>query len=74
MSKTGTFLQVPSDQEGAEPKLVTKDERLPTGDHATDVARGIIEGSRPFVSYGEREVQAGEVNRYLLYPTLMAFK
>jgi len=65
LSKTGTFLQVPSDQEGAEPKLVTKDERLPTGDHATDIARGIIEGSRPFVSYGEREVQAGEVNRVI---------
>ena len=63
MSKSGILLSVAENQEGKSPKIVTKDDRLPTGSHETDIARGIIAGSMPFGAYGERVVGAGETNR-----------
>ncbi len=65
MAKNGHHISVSTDQEGASPKIVTPTDRFPVDNIAYDVARGKVDGAYPIGSYGERNCDAGEVNRII---------
>lgn len=52
MSRTGTFISVPSDQEGATPTLVTDSNRMPTADLLEAVSQGLVAGHSVVHKFG----------------------
>ena len=65
MSKHGTFLSYPVNQDGKTPILVTPDTPLPVDNYGYQVARGNVPGAIPVGAYGYRDAGAGEVNRVI---------
>jgi hypothetical protein len=65
VAKTGTFLSVADDQEGAAPVIVTPTRPLPADSFGLQIARGLVPGAAPFGAFGERSATAGDSNRVI---------
>jgi len=60
MSKTGTFLQYPADQEGAAPLLVTQNYPLPVTDYRLEIAKGNVSNASLWNKFGyNNDIDAG---------------
>ena len=53
MPKIGHLISLPYDQDGASPRIITRDDRFPTGKFGHDVARGLVTGTLGFEGFGQ---------------------